>query len=155
MWHLLMAHQQESFLSFSSQPSLSCCLSRVAKRSTPKPHGLLLLTLQKLCDSLPSPPKLRGPLSMAAMPRFKSQRQSSSAAPFPTPPTISYTCQHFLSFQLYGAAIVSLGRCGPVAWRQSSPSAHAGPVNRGSYFPVPSWVEFGPILLAQSMVTAI
>ena len=26
--------------------------------------------------------------------RFKSQSQSSSAAPFPTPPTISYTCQH-------------------------------------------------------------
>ena len=33
-------------------------------------------------------------LPMAAAPRFKSQRQSSSAAPFPTPPTISYTCQH-------------------------------------------------------------
>ena len=42
-----------------------------------------------------SPPKLRGPLSgMAAMPGFKSQGQSSSAAPFPTPPIISYTCQH-------------------------------------------------------------
>ena len=37
-----------------------------------------------------------GPLSpgMAATPRFKSQRQSSSVAPFWTPPTISYTCQH-------------------------------------------------------------
>ena len=31
---------------------------------------------------------------MAAMPGFKSQHQSSSAAPFPTPPTISYNCQH-------------------------------------------------------------
>ena len=31
---------------------------------------------------------------MAATPGFKSQHQSSSAAPFPTPPTISYTCQH-------------------------------------------------------------
>ena len=28
---------------------------------------------------------------MAAVPGFKSQRQSSSAAPFPTPPTVSYT----------------------------------------------------------------
>ena len=31
---------------------------------------------------------------MAAMPGFKSQCQSSSAAPFPTPSIISYTCQH-------------------------------------------------------------
>ena len=34
------------------------------------------------------------PPSMAAAPRFKSQRPSSFAAPFPTPPTVSYTCQH-------------------------------------------------------------
>ena len=32
--------------------------------------------------------------SMAAAPRFKSQSPSSSAAPFLTPPTVSYTCQH-------------------------------------------------------------
>ena len=57
-------------------------------------------------------------------------------------------------FQLYWAAIVSLGRCGPMAWSQSSPSSHAGPVTRGSCFPVPSWVELGPIPLAQSMATA-
>ena len=45
--------------------------------------------------SSPTPPKPRGPLSgMAAAPGFKSQRQSSSAAPFPTPPVISYTHQH-------------------------------------------------------------
>ena len=102
-----MAHQQESFLPFSSQQSLSCCLSRVAKRSTPKPHGPLssppkphgplLFTPPKLCEPLPSPPKPHGPLSgMAAAPGFKSQCQSSSAAPFPTPRTISYTCQHSL-----------------------------------------------------------
>ena len=30
---------------------------------------------------------------MAAAPGFKSQRQSSSAAPFPTPPTIGPSCQ--------------------------------------------------------------
>ena len=33
-------------------------------------------------------------LSMAAGPRFKSQRPSSFAAPLLTPPTVSYTCQH-------------------------------------------------------------
>ena len=46
-------------------------------------------------SSLPSLPKPRGLLfSKAATPGFKSQCQSSSAAPFPTPPTISYACQH-------------------------------------------------------------
>ena len=91
MWHLLMAHQQESSLPFSSQQSLSCCLSCVARRSTPKPRGPLpfpsephgplyspsepcgpfpfpsephgpLFTSPKLPDPLPSPPKPCGPL---------------------------------------------------------------------------------------------
>ena len=45
--------------------------------------------------SPPSSPKPRGLLSgVAAVSGFKSQCPSSSAAPFPTPPTISYTCQH-------------------------------------------------------------
>ena len=60
-----------------------------------------------------------------------------------------------LFFQLYWAAIVSLGRCGPMAWGQSSPNSHTGAVTRGSYFLVISWVEVTPILLAQSMSTAI
>ena len=51
MCHLLTAHQQEPFLPFSSWQSLSCYLSRVAKRSTPKPHGPLY-----------SPSEPRGPL---------------------------------------------------------------------------------------------
>ena len=95
--------------------------------------------------------------SMAAAPRFKSQRPSSFAAPFPTPPTVSYTSQASIPvfFQLYWAARVSPGRCGPMAWSQSSPSSHAGPVTRGSCFPVPSPVEFAPIPLAQSRATAI
>ena len=160
-----MAHQQESFLPFSSRESLSCCLSRVAKRNTPKPHGPLLFTLPKLHDPLPSSPKPRGPLSSPLKPCgplpygccvwFKSQHQSSSAAPFLAPPTISYTCQHSLFFQLYWAAKVSLGRCGPMTWSQSSPSSHTGTVTRGSCFPVTSWVEVTPILLAQIMATAI
>ena len=132
----------------SSWQSLSCCLSRVAKRSTPKPRGPLyspseprgpLFTSPKLPDPgpVPFPSEPRGTLlfyfrttwtsiyllaseprgstlsfraawsppfapktlwssllSMAAVPRFKSQHPSSFAAPFLTPPTISYTCQH-------------------------------------------------------------
>ena len=117
-----MAHQQESFLPFSSWQSVSCCLSCVAKRSTPKPHGPLY-SFSEPCGPFPhfrtawsSSFPLRtswfslftsgpcGPLftsephglllSMAAGPRFKSQHPSSFAAPFLTPPTVSYTCQH-------------------------------------------------------------
>ena len=109
--------------------------SRIVSLFTSEPHGL----------SLP----------MAAGPRFKSQFPSSFAAHFrlllqsATPASIP------VFFQLYWAAIVSLGRCGPMAWSQSSPSSHAGPVTRGSCFPVPSWVEVTPISLAQSRATAI
>ena len=78
-----------------------------------------------------------------------------SAAPFPTPPTIGYTCQHSLFFQLYWAAAVSLGRCGPMAWSQSSPKSLTGPVTRGRCLPVTSWVEVTPIPPAQSKATAI
>ena len=101
MWHLLMAHQQESFHPFSSRQSLSCFLSHVAKRSNPKPHR------PDSCPShrVPTPPKPCGaPLLLQSRmilslvwlpcPGFKSLCRSSSAAPFPTPPTISYTCQH-------------------------------------------------------------
>ena len=90
--------------------------------STSEPHGplsiYLLQNLVVLLPSephglLPSPPKpcsppyyfgaawsllysraAWSPLSMAAGPRFKSQCPSSFAAPFLTPPTVSYTCQH-------------------------------------------------------------
>ena len=103
MWHLLTAHQQEPFLPFSSWQSLSCCLSRVAKRSTPKPRGPLYSPSEP-CGPLPFPSESRGPL-FTSEPRglpflwlpglgFKSQRPASFAAPFPTPPTVSYTCWH-------------------------------------------------------------
>ena len=159
-----MAHQQESFLPFPSQQSLSCCLSHVAERSTPKPHGPLPFPQNRMVlpiysrSSWPSPFPFRTAWSsppMDAVSRFKSQCPSSFAAPFPTPPTVSYTCQHPVFFQLYWAAIVSLGRCGLVAWSQSSPSSHSGAVTRGSCFPDPSWVEVTPISLAQSRATAI
>ena len=63
------AHQQESFLPLSSRQSLFSCLSRVAKRSTPKPHGPLLFTPPKLHVSLPSSPKPRGRPSSPSEPR--------------------------------------------------------------------------------------
>ena len=101
--------------------SLSCCLSCVAKRSTPKPHGPLLSSQNHVVLFPIS--ELRGPFyplqnhvalyllqnlmvlslslrtawsssPMAAAPRFKPQCPSSFATPFLTPPTVSYTCQH-------------------------------------------------------------
>ena len=66
-------------------------------------------------------------------PHFRLLLQSATPASIP------------VFFQLYWAAIVSPGRCGPTAWSQSSPSSHAGSVTRGSCFPVPSWVEVTPI----------
>ena len=115
-----------------------------------------LFTLPKLRDPLPSPPNPHGPLSLWLLclglnpsahlplqPHFRLLLQSAIPDSIP------------VFFQLYWAAIVSLGRCGPMAWRQSSPSSHAGPVTRGSCFLDPSWVEVTPISLAQSRATAI
>ena len=81
MWHLLMAHQLVlSPLFFQAKPLL---LPRpCGKREHPK------ATWSPLCQSRWFSP------SMAAVPGFKSQCQSSSATPFLTPPKISYTCQH-------------------------------------------------------------
>ena len=79
--------------------------NRVVLFPTSEPHGPLSIYLLQSLVVLPftseprglllSPPKPCGPPpSMAATPRFKSQHPSSFAAPFPTPPTISYICQH-------------------------------------------------------------
>ena len=175
MWHLLTAHQQESFLPFSSWQSLSCCLSRVAKRSTPKPHGPPYSLLQnRVVPSSPSEP--HGPsyllqnlvvlfLSpqnrMVLLPLWLPRLGLNPSAHLPLQPHFRLLLQSVtpasipVFFQLYWAAIVSLGRCGPMAWSQSSPSSHAGPVTRGNCFPVTSWVEVILISLAQSMATAI
>ena len=123
----------------SSWQSVSCCLSRMAKRSTPKPRG-----------PLPFPSEPHGPLFTSEpcgllLPSEPHGLLLQSVTPASIP----------VFFQLYWAAIVSLGRCGPMAWSQSSPRSHAGPVTRGSCFPVPSWVEVTPISLAQSRATAI
>ena len=173
--------------------SLSCCLSRVAKRSTPKPHGPLY-----------SPSEPSGPFphfrtawssSFPLRTSWFSYSRQNRVAPYLLQSCMVYSLfisephgllslwlpglglnpsahlplqPHFrlllqsvtpasspVFFQLYWAAIVSLGRCGPMAWSQSSPSSHAGPVTRGSFFPVPSWVEVTPISLAQSRATGI
>ena len=139
-----MAHQQESFHPFSSQQSISCCLTQVARRSNPKPRG------PNSCPSpgVPTLPKPRGqPLCQSCMvlslvwlpglglnpstslplqPHFRLLLQSVTPASIP------------IFFQLYWATIVSLGRCVPRAWSQSSPSSHAGAgtVTRGSCLPV-------------------
>ena len=110
-----------------------------------EPHGLLF-----------SPPKPCGPpllwllglglnpsTHLPLQPHFLLLLQSVTPASIP------------VFFQLFWAAIVSLGMCGPMAWNQSSPSSHTGPVTRGSCFPVPSWVEATPISLTQSRATAI
>ena len=76
-------------------------------------------------------------------PHFRLLLQSATPASIP------------VFFQLYWAAIVSLGRCGLMAWSQSSPSSHTGAVTRGSCLPVKFWVEVTSISLAQSMATAI
>ena len=204
MWHLLMAHQQESSLPFSSRQSLSCCLSRVAKRSTPKPHGPLYSPSEPcgpfphFRTAWPSPFFLRTswfppihsrtmwppiyfraarsapyllwsrvvysflPQNLVVLPLLWLPRLGlNPSTHLPLQPHFRLLLQSAtpasipVFFQLYWAAIVSLGRCGPMAWSQSSPRSHAGPVTRGSCFPDPSWVEVTPISLAQSRATAI
>ena len=124
MWHLLTDHQQESTLPFSSRKSLSC-LSRVAKRSTPKPHGPLLFTpsephgplssLHQSCMTLSFlPPKLVV-LSLLWLPRLGL----NPSAHLPLQPHFQLLSQSvtptsiLVFFQLYWAAIVSPGRQGP------------------------------------------
>ena len=171
--------------SLSSRQSLSCCLSRVAKRSTPKPHGPLYSPSEP-CGPFPhfrtvwssSPFQNCVALSIYFRASWSSSFPLRTAwssflslwlpslglnpsAHLPLQPHFRLLLQSVtpasipIFFQLYWAAIVSLGRCGPMVWSQSSPSSHAGPVTRGSCFPVPSWVEVTPISLAQSRTTAI
>ena len=193
MWHLLTAHQQESFLPFSSRQSLSCCLSYVAKRSTPKPRGPLyspseprgpfphfrtawsssfplrtswfsyslqnrvapyllqnrvvfyLFTLEPrgLLSSEPrgSPIHFRAAwslLPMAAGPRFKSQRPSSFAAPFPTPPTVSCTCQHPRILPAFLGCHSKSGQVWPHGVEPILSKLSRRPCNQGELLPRPT-----------------
>ena len=120
------------------------------KKKHPQTTWSSLIHSRNAWSSLfPSEP--RGPVSpMAAVPGFKSQRPSSFAAQFLTPPTISYTCQHPRILPALLGCHRSPGRCGPMAWSQSSPSSHTGAVTRGSCFPDTSWVEVTPISLLRA-----
>ena len=112
----------------------------------------------QLCrhHGVPTLPKPCGPLScMAATPGLKSQHQSSSAAPFLTPPTISYTCQRSRILPALLGCHSKSRQAWPHGVSQSSASSHTGAVTRGNCFPVTSWVEVTPIPLAGSMATAI
>ena len=219
-----MAHQQESFLPFFSWQSLSCCLSCVAKRSTPKPRGPLpfpselhgplyllqilvalslllqnhmalflspqnLMVLSSLHQSclilslllqnlviLPFTPEPCGPLfiylrttwpssfplrtswfspSMPAAPRFKSQCPSSFAAPFVTPPTVSYTCQHPRILPALLGCHSKSGEVWPHGMEPIISKLSRRPCNQGELLPSPILGEFGPISLAHSMAAAI
>ena len=81
--------------------------------------------------------------NLPLLPHFRLIPQSVTSASIP------------VFFQLYWAAIISPGRCGPIAWNQSSPISHAGAVTRGSCLQITSWVEVTSIPLAQSRATAI
>ena len=101
---------------------------------------VLSFSAKAVWSSFPSLPKPRGPLyslcqscvipslvwlgfnpspSLPLQPHFQLLLQSVTPASIP------------VFFQLYWAAVVSLGRCGPMAWSQSSPSSHTGSVTRG------------------------
>ena len=101
----------------------------------PQPRGSLLAWLPRL--------GLNPSANLPLQPHFQFLPQSATPASIP------------VFFQLFWAVIISLGRCGLVAWSQSSPSSHVGTVTRGSCLPVISWVEVTSISLAQSMATAI
>ena len=152
MWHLLMAHQQESFHPFSSRQSLFCFLSHMVKGSTPKPHG----PESHQNHGISTVPKPRGsPPNMATTPGFKPQHQSSSAAPVPTPPTVSFTCQYS---RILPASLGYHSKSGQV-WPHGMEPIFSKPshrcCNRGSCLPVTSWVEVTPISLVESMAIAI
>ena len=152
MQHLLVAHKQVLSPHFFQAKSL-LLPKPGAKGSTPKPHG------PNSCPSLGVPTYsakaawsslvwllslgLNPGAGLSLQPHFWLPLQSVTPASIP------------VFFQLSWAAIVSLGRCGPMAWSQSSPSSHAGSVTRKSCFPATSWVEVTPIPLSQSKATAI
>ena len=102
MWHLLMAHHQESFNPFPSQQGLSCFLSPWQKGA---PQSCRVPTFTKATWSQK--------ISIVAASGFKSQHPSSSAAPFPTPPTISYTGQHSRIFPAFHGCHSKSGQAWP------------------------------------------
>ena len=138
-----MAHQQESFHPlFSLQGlALSFLLLKPCGKGSPQTAWFQQ--------------NLAVPMHMAVTPGFKSRCEFSWASPFPTPPQSSTPDSIPIFLQLSWAALVSPGRCGPMAWSKPPPSSHAGTVTRGSCLPVTSWPKVTPISLAQNIATAI
>ena len=81
-------------------------------------------------------------------PKSSLNSGTSSLTPVPAPPTIDYICPFSDIFCLSLAAIVSLGRGGPVMWRTCLPAL--GQVQQlGDHFQL--WVKVTPISLAPSV----
>ena len=124
--------------SFPPLPSLRYCISE----KEIEVHGSSL-------------PKLSGPKKtpMVAAPGCKSQHQSSSAEPFPTPPTIGHSCQHSCIFPALLGCHSKSGQVWPCGVEPIISKLLSRLCNQG--LPVTSWAGVTPIPLAQSMATAI
>ena len=123
---------------------------------TSEPRGLFPIYFGAAW-SPPSPPKPCGPphyygaawsllyfraawssLSMAAGPRFKSQRPSSFAAPFLTPPTVSYTCQHPCILPAFLSCHSKSGQVWPHGMEPIISKLSRRPCNQGELLPSPT-----------------
>ena len=88
---------------------------------------------------LPFTSELRGLLlSMAARPRFKSQHPSSFAAPFLTPPTVSYTCQHHRILPAVLGCHSKSGQVWPHGMEPILSKLSRRPCNQGELLPRPT-----------------
>ena len=87
---------------------------------------------------------------MAATPGFKSQHQSSSAAPFPTPPTISYTCQHSSIYPAFLGCHSKSRKVWPNGMEPIISKLSRRPCNQGELLPSSILVKVTCIPLAQS-----
>ena len=74
---------------------------------------------------------------MAIAPGFKFPHQSSSAAPFPTPPTISYTCQHSCILPAFLGCHSKPGQVWPHGMEPIISTLSHRPCNQGELLPSP------------------
>ena len=112
--------------------------NRAVLFTTSEPHGPLSIYLLQSLVVLPFTSEPRGLLlSMAAGPRFKSQRPSSFAAPFLTPPTISYTCQHSRILPALLGCHSKSGQVWPHGMEQILSKLSRRPCNQGELPPSP------------------
>ena len=75
--------------------------------------------------------------SMAAGPRFKSQHPSSFVAPFLTPPTVSYTCQHPCILPALQGCHSKSGQVWPHGMEPIISKLSPRPCNQGELLPRP------------------